>query len=125
MGPHVFGWKSARAHTAVSAQEAEIKGMAQSLGLGLRVGRLVEKLAGEVVEKTLESDTSHNAAALVACTKEDFFEDEVRARHFAMRMSWIRDQCCAHQVHVSDALTKILGNRSWAAVLWGDTAPAQ
>ncbi|CAE7221361.1 unnamed protein product [Symbiodinium necroappetens] len=73
-GNHILGWKSARQNlTAFSAQEAELEGMAQTLALGLRVSRLVERLAQRSVCKVMECD---NAAALVACTKEDFHEDE-------------------------------------------------
>ena len=128
-GNHILGWKSARQNlTAFSAQEAELEGMAQTLALGLRVSRLVERLAQRSVCKVMECD---NAAALVACTKEDFYEDEVRTRHFGMRTSWIRDQAVNHHVEirhrpgaelVSDALTKTLPRQKlhhWMSVLHG------
>ena len=110
--PHVLGCKSTR---VCSAQRVEIDGMEPTVGLGLRVSRLVEKLAGEAAQLD-------NAATLDACTKEDFFEDGVRTRHFALRTGWMRDQCYARQVHiryrpgvelVSDALMGVLGKQKF------------
>ena len=117
-GSHVIGWRSQRQTlTAYSAQEAELEAMAQTVELGTKIYQLLEAIAGRPISSCLEAD---NTAAIVAVTKEDWFEAEVRTRHFAMRTAWLRDQCRQLGLEVrhrsgeeliADASTKALGKQ--------------
>ena len=115
MGDHLISWRSQRqALVAWSATEAELEATATVVQDGAKFQETLSELVGHKLELLLQND---NSGGLTLLTRQRFFTQDMRTRHFAVRCAYVRDQIAVLNIVLehkgtdtleADALTKVL-----------------